>query len=83
MSLHKKPLTITEEAGLIAHGFGEDIGVPSIIADIFRTGVWWALKSKPDQITAIQDMLEKGLPLDANLRGRLEYLLKEMKNAEN
>ena len=39
MSMHKIPLTQTEEAGLRAHGL--DIGTPSQLSDAFRQGVAW------------------------------------------
>lgn len=43
MSMHKKPLTFLEEQGLRAHHL--PIGTPSQLADAFRHGVAWALKS--------------------------------------
>ena len=43
MSMHRKPLTDLEREGLIAHGLGRDIGKPSMLADVFRHGVAWAL----------------------------------------
>ncbi|HYE38182.1 hypothetical protein [Methylocaldum sp.] len=43
MSMHRKPLTDLEREGLIAHGFERDIGKPSMLADVFRHGVAWAL----------------------------------------
>ena len=39
MSMHKEPLTPTEEAGLRAHGL--KAGTPSQAADCFRQGVAW------------------------------------------
>ena len=39
MSMHKTPLTPTEEAGLRAHGL--DIGTPSQLSDAFRQGLAW------------------------------------------
>lgn len=43
MSMHRIPLTKTEEAGLRAHGL--DIGTPSQLSDVFRQGVAWGLKA--------------------------------------
>lgn len=40
MSMHRRPLTPLEEAGLKAHGL--DIGTPSQLSDVFRQGVAWA-----------------------------------------
>ena len=42
MSMHKIPLTPTEESGLRAHGL--DIGTPSQLSDAFRQGVAWGLE---------------------------------------
>ena len=39
MSMHKKPLTMIEEMGLIVYGMGGSIGIPSQSADIFRSGI--------------------------------------------
>lgn len=41
MSMHKKPLTPLERAGLEAHGL--DIGTPSQLSDVFRQGVAFAI----------------------------------------
>ena len=41
MSMHLKPLTPIEEAGLRAHGL--PVGTPSQLADAFRFGVAWAV----------------------------------------
>ena len=41
MSMHRKPLTPTEEAGLRVHGMQRDIGTLSQLADVFRQGVAW------------------------------------------
>lgn len=43
MSMHKKPLTLLERAGLEAHGL--DIGTPSQLSDAFRQGIAYALES--------------------------------------
>ncbi len=75
MSMHKKPLTVIEETGLIAHGFGRDIGKPSMAADIFRTGVAWGLASNDGRIANIKKELEHGMPFDEKLRKRYEELL--------
>ena len=42
MSMHKIPLTPTEDAGLRAHGL--DIGTPSQLSDAFRQGVAWGIE---------------------------------------
>ena len=81
MSMHKKSLTTIEEVGLIAHGFGQDIGKPSMAADIFRHGVAWGQKSELDQIASIQAQLDHGMPFDDCLRGRLAELLDGMVSA--
>lgn len=75
MSMHKKPLTAIEEAGLIAHGFGRDIGKPSMAADIFRHGVAWGQMSELDKIKSIQKQIDHGMPFQDNLRNRLTELL--------
>lgn len=75
MSMHKKPLTAIEEAGLIAHGFGRDIGKPSMTADIFRHGVTWGQMSEQDKIAGIQKQLDHRMPFQDNLRNRLTELL--------
>lgn len=41
MSMHNKPLTPLEHAGLEAHGL--DIGTPSQLSDAFRQGISFAL----------------------------------------
>jgi len=49
MSMHRKPLTDLERAGLEAHGL--DIGTPSQLSDAFRQGIAWALaaaEKEPD-----------------------------------
>jgi hypothetical protein len=43
MSMHKIPLTPTEEAGLHAHGLQSNIGKPSQLTDAFRQGVAWGI----------------------------------------
>lgn len=45
MSMHKKPLTELEHAGLKAHGL--DIGTPSQLSDVFRQGIAFALANSP------------------------------------
>ena len=44
MSMHIKPLTPIEEAGLRAHGL--PVGKPSQLADAFRLGMAWADKAR-------------------------------------
>lgn len=67
MSMHKIPLTQTEEAGLIAHGL--DIGTPSQLSDAFRQGVAWGQKegreacADVDKDTIIEKELEKPDPI--------------------
>lgn len=75
MSMHNKPLTTIEETGLIAHGFGRDIGRPSMTADIFRTGVAWGQMTTADQIASIQQQIEHGMPFDDKLRDRFAELM--------
>ena len=75
MSDHKKPLTIIEETGLILHGFGCDIGKPSLCADIFRHGVAWGQTTVQHQIEDIRRLLQHDMPFDDNLRERLADLL--------
>lgn len=74
MSMHKIPLTKLEEIGLLAHGFGDDIGGPSLCADIFRQGIAWALMEQHDRDATINKMIEHGLPVDPDLRQRLTDL---------
>ena len=52
MSMHKTPLTPTEEAGLHAHGLQRNIGKPSQLADVFRQGVAWGIAAERDRICA-------------------------------
>lgn len=47
MSLHKRPLTALELAGLKAHGLAHNF--PFQLSDAFRLGVAWALASVPPQ----------------------------------
>jgi hypothetical protein len=57
MSMHKIPLTPTEEAGLRAHGL--DIGTPSQLSDAFRQGLAWGKNAGAelcDRIFAAQDL---------------------------
>ncbi len=75
MSMHEKPLTVIEETGLIAHGFGRDIGRPSMAADIFRCGVAWGQSSKEEKIADIEKEIEHGIPFDDDLRNRYQELL--------
>ena len=58
MSMHKTPLTPTEEAGMRTHGLQRDIGRPSQLADVFRQGVAWGKKAEKDAIIA--KLLEVG-----------------------
>ena len=50
MSLHLKPLTPAEEAGLRAHGL--PVGGPSQLADAFRLGMAWAEKARAESTLA-------------------------------
>jgi hypothetical protein len=50
MSMHQKPLTRLEEAGLLAHGL--DIGTPSQLSDAFRQGVAWSQGQQIPRCTA-------------------------------
>ena len=49
MSMHKVPLTPTEEAGLHAHGLQRNIGKPSQLADVFRQGVAWGIAAERER----------------------------------
>lgn len=80
MSMHKKPLTTLEEAGLIAHGLGPDIGRPSMAADLFRIGLAWGRMATPEIIEGISKQITCGLPLDEKLRDRFQQLLEVLKN---
>ncbi len=50
MSMHIKPLTPIEEAGLRAHGL--PVGTPSQLADAFRLGMAWADKARAESTLA-------------------------------
>ena len=50
MSMHLKPLTPIEEAGLRAHGL--PVGTPSQLADAFRLGMAWADKARAESTLA-------------------------------
>ena len=58
MSNHKTPLTVLEHDGLVAHGLGRYIGVPSQAADIFRQGVNWAMASPEWRAEALRQRRE-------------------------
>ena len=78
MSMHKIPLTELEEAGLLAHGLmknGESLK-PSQLADAFRHGIAWALKST---INSKQEHLNKEHEFDAYLN---QYLVRNSDNGE-
>lgn len=75
MSMHKKPLTMIEEMGLIVYGMGGSIGIPSQSADIFRSGIAWATMANVDRIESAKQLLAHGMPFDAALRERLNNLL--------
>lgn len=81
MSMHKKQLTVVEETGLIAHGFGRDIGKPSMAADIFRHGVEWGQMPELEKIASIQRQIEHGMPFDDELRKRFSELLNTLISA--
>ena len=68
MSMHRKPLTALEEAGLRAHGL--EVGKPSQLSDVFRHGIAYALAnaapSEPaapvdarDALTALRDLWQQ------------------------
>lgn len=78
--MHKKPLTTLEEAGLIAHGLGPDIGRPSMPADLFRIGLAWGRMATPEIIEGISKQITCGIPLDEKLRDRFQQLLEVLKN---
>ena len=50
MSMHLKPLTPIEEAGLRAHGL--PVGKPSQLADAFRLGMAWSEKARAEAALA-------------------------------
>ncbi len=78
MSDHKKPLTLIEETGIILHGFGRDIGKPSLIVDVFRHGIAWGQATALEQIADAARSLEHDMPFDDELRARLAELLEAM-----
>ena len=53
MSMHKTPLTPTEDAGLRAHGLQRGIGRPSQLADAFRQGVAWGITAEREACAKI------------------------------
>ena len=53
MSMHRIPLTPTEEAGLRAHGL--DIGTPSQLSDAFRQGVRWYQNQEHAELSKIRN----------------------------
>jgi protein required for attachment to host cells len=59
MSNHKTPLTAVERAGLLAHGLGRNIGVPSQLADVFRQGVAWGISQRQNESAATAPLLER------------------------
>lgn len=79
MSMHKKPLTIEEEMGLIISGMGDSIGKPSQSADTFRNGIRWAHMTKEEQIEHAKKMLNSEWPRDKGLRDRLYELRVKLK----
>lgn len=56
MSMHKAPLTPTEEAGFHAHGLQRNIGKPSQLADVFRQGVAWGIAAERERCAEIVDV---------------------------
>ena len=57
MSMHKTPLTPTEEAGLHAHGLQRNIGKPSQLADVFRQGVAWGIAAEREACAKVCEEL--------------------------
>lgn len=83
MSDHKKPLTLIEETGIILHGFGCDIGKPSLIVDVFRHGIAWGQSSVKEQIAEAKRSVEHDMQYDDELRARLSELLTAMERASS
>ena len=50
MSMHKIPLTQSEEDGLRSHGL--DINTPSQLSDVFRLGIIWGAQTKREAYAA-------------------------------
>ena len=67
MSNHKTPLTAVERAGLLAHGLGRNIGVPSQLADVFRQGVAWGISQRQNESAATAPLLERIAELEREL----------------
>lgn len=75
MSMHKTPLTPTEEAGLRAHGL--DIGKPSQLSDAFRQGVAWGQKTQVVDASSFErlDAAKAELRSDYRLKLNTDYAL--------
>jgi hypothetical protein len=92
MSMHKVPLTPTEEAGFHAHGLQRNIGKPSQLADVFRQGVAWGIAAERERwqriatnaqavTTGGQDKLDH-FEVPSHLMAALALALDEGPNAE-
>ena len=62
MSMHKVPLTPTEEAGLRAHGLQRGIGAPSQLADVFRQGVAWGMAAERERLERAEAAAKASAP---------------------
>lgn len=84
MSMHKVPLTPTEEAGLLAHGLQRSIGQPSQLADVFRQGVAWGIKAgREGYDAALADAcMEAEIP-DSKYESLLIALQRQARAADN
>ena len=96
MSMHKKPLTVLEEAGLKAHHL--PIGTPSQLSDSFRIGMAWAeqnSENKPlvervqqfdNHITTVANYLGAvcgGVDVGTNIPGSTAFeIIKKIKGIE-
>lgn len=59
MSMHKKPLTPLEEAGLRSHGL--EVGKPSQLSDAFRQGVAWVKVGLDEALAEVERLKNEGV----------------------
>lgn len=74
MSMHRVPLTPTEEAGMHAHGLQRNIGKPSQLADVFRQGVAWGAKAERERAIAVVQKWRDAYPSEDGTRDALGEL---------
>ncbi len=80
MSMHKKPLTLEEEMGMLIFGLGSAIGKPSQSADLFRAAVEWGQISEEERMLRARTMLKHNMPVDPIARARLKELCESKSN---